>query len=131
MYAKHAKTLAKRSGGVEDSFDPVEDLSTSPTLAETESQTSVHVSSSLITPIEEGEYTCEPVKVGFPEDRSSGSWQPRQSASFDYCTISWKVGCSQPPCIDEVWTGRLLTRDSVFFWKPSRIQKEEIKARLV
>lgn len=102
MFEKQSKSVHRFNAGVDDSFSTVEDSPTISTVAETESETSAHISSSLITPIEEGEYTCESVNVGFPGDRSSGSWQPKQSTSFDYCTISWKVGCSQPPCIDEV-----------------------------
>lgn len=66
-----------------------------------ESQSTLSVRNFPITSLEENEYTCEEVMFGLAEDRSIGKFDSKQHASFKYCTISWKIGCAQPPCIEE------------------------------
>lgn len=53
-----------------------------------------------IEPIEDGEFFCEAVEVGYAYDRTNANFDSARGTHFKYCTITWKVGCEAPPCID-------------------------------
>jgi len=50
--------------------------------------------------LEDGQYTCEEIGVGNSHDRSKVKFESMQETGFKYCTISYKIGCALPPCID-------------------------------